>query len=229
MAEKRYLSRTHIATFCGNVMPLRLLGGEEYGMEKITWQTDDPSIVKIAGFSKNYPTGGEFTDGVLLTFLAPGKAAVTAKHGENTYTCSLEIHEMRHAAPGEPLQYFVGDMHDHTWSNHKPAEFSNRPPEFYPINHYIKKMKADGKMDFAAISDHADIMNARERFELHNLLMSPTGETWQRMVSRLELYGPISKEIPASICRLGKGVCYVSEAIAKPFGSWYNGIKFQDM
>ena len=162
MAEKRYLSRTYIATFCGNVMPLRLLGGEEYGMEKITWQTDDPSMVKITEFSKNYPTGGEFTDGVLLTFLAPGKAAVTAKHGEDTYTCSLEIHEMRHAAPGEPLQYFVGDMHDHTWSNHKPAEFSNRPPEFYPINHYIKKMKADGKMDFAAISDHADIMNARE-------------------------------------------------------------------
>jgi len=81
----------------------------------------------------------------------------------------------------------------------------------------------------AATIGPKDIMNARERFELHNLLMSPTGETWQRMVSRLELYGPISKEIPASICRLGKGVCYVSEAIAKPFGSWYNGIKFQDM
>jgi 6-phosphogluconolactonase/glucosamine-6-phosphate isomerase/deaminase len=68
-----------------------------------------------------------------------------------------------------------------------------------------------------------DIMNARERFELHNLMMG-NGSSWQRMVSRLELYGPISKEFPASILRLGKGVCYVSEAIAAPFGPWYNGI-----
>ena len=51
----------------------------------------------------------------------------------------------------------------------------------------------------------------------------------QRMVSRLELYGPISMECPASIYRLKKGVCYVSEAIAKPFGSWYNGIADKDI
>lgn len=49
------------------------------------------------------------------------------------------------------------------------------------------------------------------------------------MVSRLELYGPISMECPASIYRLKKGVCYVSEAIAKPFGSWYNGIADKDI
>ena len=45
------------------------------------------------------------------------------------------------------------------------------------------------------------------------------------MVSRLELYGPISKEFPASILRLGKGTCYVSEAIAKPFASWSYGLE----
>ena len=45
----------------------------------------------------------------------------------------------------------------------------------------------------------------------------------------LELYGPISMECPASIYRLKKGVCYVSEAIAKPFGSWYNGIADKDI
>lgn len=69
-----------------------------------------------------------------------------------------------------------------------------------------------------------DIVNARERFELHNFT-NPGGDSWQRMISRIELYGPISMECPASIMRLGKGVCYVSEAIAKPFGSWTNGIK----
>lgn len=76
----------------------------------------------------------------------------------------------------------------------------------------------------AATIGPRDVANAKERFELHNILSSPTGETWQRMVSRLELYGPISMECPASIMRLGKGTCYVSEAIARPFKSWYNGI-----
>ena len=74
-----------------------------------------------------------------------------------------------------------------------------------------------------------DIVNARERFELHNLLLSESGVTWQRMISRLELYGPISMECPASIMRLGKGTCYVSEEIAKPFRSWYNGIEDKDL
>ena len=46
MAEKRHLSHTGISTFCGNVLPLRLLGGEEYGQEKITWRTDNKKAVK---------------------------------------------------------------------------------------------------------------------------------------------------------------------------------------
>lgn len=36
-------------------------------------------------------------------------------------------------------------------------------------------------------------------------------------------------ECPASIMRLGKGTCYVSEAIAQPFGSWHNGIENKDL
>ena len=56
--------------------------------------------------------------------------------------------------------------------------------------------------------------------EAHAFVNNQGGDTWQRMVSRLQLYGPISVECPASIMRLGKGNCFVSEAIAKPFGSW---------
>ncbi len=77
----------------------------------------------------------------------------------------------------------------------------------------------------AATIGPRDVVSAKDRFELHNLLTSSTGDTWQRMISRLELYGPISMECPASIMRLGKGVCYVSEAIAKPFASWHCGIE----
>jgi len=68
-----------------------------------------------------------------------------------------------------------------------------------------------------------DIANARYRFEMHSIAF-PGGASWQRMISRIELYGPISMECPATIMRLFPGTCYVSEIIAKPFGSWKNGI-----
>ena len=80
----------------------------------------------------------------------------------------------------------------------------------------------------AATIGPRDIVNARERFEMHNFV-NPGGDSWQRMVSRIELYGPISMECPASIMRLGPGTCYVSEALAKPFGSWTQGILNRDL
>ena len=73
-----------------------------------------------------------------------------------------------------------------------------------------------------------DVVNAKERVEVHSFV-NPGGDSWQRMVSRLELYGPISMECPASILRLGKGTCYVSEAIAKPFKSWHFKMKYSEM
>ena len=74
-----------------------------------------------------------------------------------------------------------------------------------------------------------DVVNARESVEVHNILNNQSGDTWQRMVSRLQLYGPISVECPASIMRLKPGVCYVSEDIAKPFASWsYDDIRYDN-
>lgn len=71
----------------------------------------------------------------------------------------------------------------------------------------------------AATIGPRDVHHARETFERHTFT-NPDGSSWQRMVSRMQLYGPISKECPASIMRLGKGVCYVSEALAAPFAPW---------
>jgi len=36
------------------------------------------------------------------------------------------------------------------------------------------------------------------------------------MISRLQLYGPVCKDVPASIYQLTKGTIYVSEDMAKP-------------
>ena len=159
------LSRDSVSTYRGNVLPLMLLGGEEeFNLETITWSTDNKKVVQITSYAKDYPYGGEFTNGVLLTFLEVGEATVTAKFGKKTYTCSIEVREMRHVEPSKDLQYFVGDMHDHTYSKHKLAEFSLRGPELFPVNHYMKKMKNDGRMDFGAVSDHSGCLNAREFF-----------------------------------------------------------------
>lgn len=71
-----------------------------------------------------------------------------------------------------------------------------------------------------------DVVNARERFSIHSIV-NPGGDSWQRMISRIELYGPISMKCPSSITRLGKGTCYVSEVIARPFTVWHEGIENQ--
>ena len=161
----RYLSHESISTYRGNVLPLMLLGGEtEFNLDKITWSTDNKKVVQITSYAKDYNYGGEFTNGVLLTFLEVGEATVTAKYGKKAYSCKIKVREMRHAEPSKDLQYFVGDLHDHTWNKHKLAEFSQRDPELYQKNHYMKIMKNDGRMDFGAVSDHSGVLNARDFF-----------------------------------------------------------------
>lgn len=159
-----YLSRESIFTFRGNVLPLRLLGCKAYGKETIIWKTDNTSVIQITEFSSKYPFGGEFTDGVLLTFLSAGQATVTAEYNGKVYSCQVTVREMRHAESDEELQYFVGDMHDHTCNYHDLASFSARDVSLYPYEHYMKQMAADGKMDFAVVSDHADVLNACDYF-----------------------------------------------------------------
>ncbi|NLA83736.1 MAG: hypothetical protein GX854_04215 [Clostridiales bacterium] len=65
-----------------------------------------------------------------------------------------------------------------------------------------------------------DVANARERIEIHSLLTNDTFSSWQRMVSRLILHGPVTPLVPSSILQLMKTQVYVSEEIAKPFDFW---------
>jgi hypothetical protein len=47
-----------------------------------------------------------------------------------------------------------------------------------------------------------------------------TVSSWQRMVSRLVLYGPVTPKAPSSILQLMPTSVYVSEEIAKEFECW---------
>ena len=61
-----------------------------------------------------------------------------------------------------------------------------------------------------------DIINARDHLERHDLGFMGGYSAWERMISRLQLYGPVCKEVPASIYQLTKGTIYVSEDMARP-------------
>ena len=61
-----------------------------------------------------------------------------------------------------------------------------------------------------------EVLHAREHLERHDLGFMGGYSSWERMISRLQLYGPVCKEVPASIYQLTKGTIYVSEDMARP-------------
>ena len=61
-----------------------------------------------------------------------------------------------------------------------------------------------------------DVMHARDHLERHDLSFVGGYSSWERMISRLQLYGPVCMEVPASIYQLTKGTIYVSEDMARP-------------
>lgn len=63
-----------------------------------------------------------------------------------------------------------------------------------------------------------DVMHARYHLERHDLHGVGAYSVWERMISRLQLYGPVCMEVPASIFQLTPGTIYVSEDTAKPIG-----------
>ncbi len=110
------LSKERIESFCRNGLPLRLLGVEAFGMEAITWQLEGDCL-DLRTFTKpsyNQWDEGDFTDGVLLTFLAPGEAKVIATYRDVDYVCHVVSREMKRASSYDKMEYFIGDMHVHT-------------------------------------------------------------------------------------------------------------------
>ncbi|NLJ41456.1 MAG: hypothetical protein GX352_07610 [Clostridiales bacterium] len=61
-----------------------------------------------------------------------------------------------------------------------------------------------------------DIKNCRYRIQRHGIMTSGTASSWQKMISRLTLYGPVTTLIPYSIMQLWPTTAYVSEAMAAP-------------
>ncbi len=74
----------------------------------------------------------------------------------------------------------------------------------------------------AATIGPSDVANSKNRLEMHALTTMGTISSWQRMISRLVLYGPVTPEVPSSILQLMPTSVYVSEQIAQEFDCWEN-------
>ncbi len=67
----------------------------------------------------------------------------------------------------------------------------------------------------ASIGPH-DVVSARESLERHDLTNVGGYASWEKMISRLQLYGPVTPDVPASVYQLTPGTVYVSEEMATP-------------
>ncbi len=66
----------------------------------------------------------------------------------------------------------------------------------------------------AATIGPAQVVAARYRMEVHGITVAGTTTSWQRLISRLCLHGPVTPRLPSSIHQLLKTDVYVSETIA---------------
>ncbi len=151
------LSQTSISSFCGHVLPLRLLSDTDISGADIRW-TSDSDCVSIRSFDIGRPYS--VRDGVLLILQKIGTAAVRAELDGNTYTCKVTVRERRRASGEEKMQYFIGDLHDHTSTIHRREAFAERTSGF--IADYLQFVRDEKLVDFCVISDHGDVTTERD-------------------------------------------------------------------
>lgn len=157
------LSKRNITSYKGDILPLHL--GFDSDMHAalakadIKW-TSDSDAVSLRTFSGDDEMC--FNNGVLLILKKEGCANVTATLEGVSYTCRVTVREPKTANADEPLNYYVGDLHNHTTRIHSHQEFIERTSEFQ--QDFIRQIKDEGLLDFCAMTDHAIVLNDTEFF-----------------------------------------------------------------
>lgn len=159
----RKLSKERIESYRGDVRPLHIdFDGPEHEQLKnadIKWESDSDCI-SIRTFS------GEdkmcFNNGVLINFNKIGKANVTATLDGEKYVCEVSVREPIKASSDDELEFFIGDLHNHTTLIHNHDAYIERTSEFQ--YEYIDQLKNEALMDFTAMTDHACVLNQTEFF-----------------------------------------------------------------
>ncbi len=154
------LTFTEIESYVGDIVPLKLVCERDISHSDIAWRVDGSAVI-LRGFENDEKM--PFTDGVLLTLCAVGEAVVTATLDGESYSASVRVRDMRRASPTDTLNYYIGDLHDHTCPINGYDEFAARKTSL--PRDYISQVRAEGLLDFTAISDHSEPLNAREFFD----------------------------------------------------------------
>lgn len=155
------LSKEKISSFRGDVVPLYLSDGEGNALyfEDVRFRAEGDAV-RVRDFHEGSRI--PFTGGALLALENAGEATVYALHEGKEYTCTVSVREMKHAADGEPLDYYFADMHNHTTLIHNGDDFAVRTKDFQ--DEYVAFLKNEGKMNATAITDHAGMVNHLDFF-----------------------------------------------------------------
>lgn len=158
-----FLSKSSISSFQGDIQPLHLGFDSELHNElaskNIIWRSDSDAVA-IRAFSGDDKLS--FNNGVLLVFKKVGSANVTATLDGITYTCSVTVKKPKIANADDKLDFYIGDLHNHTTRIHNHEEFISRTTEFQ--HEFIKQIKNEKLLDFCVMSDHAIVLNDTEFF-----------------------------------------------------------------
>jgi glucosamine-6-phosphate deaminase len=66
----------------------------------------------------------------------------------------------------------------------------------------------------AATIGPAQVIGAKHRFDMHGITVDGSFASWQRLMSRLVLHGPVTPKLPQSILQTVRTDVYVTESIA---------------
>ncbi len=152
------ISATEIESFVGDVRPIFLISDENLKFEPIRWKIEGDAA-KMKSFGGCYH--GAFSYGVLLTFMKPGEAIVTATYKDNVYTCSVRCRARRDFS-GAKMNFYKGDLHTHTTHEHTHDKFLMRTEYLYPD--YLNYIKEENLRDLAVITDHSETIDHENFF-----------------------------------------------------------------
>ena len=101
------ISALTLSSFVGDVRPIWLESDEDLKFAPISWSCKgDAILLKTLGGCFH----GQIRYGVIVTFINPGTATVTATLKGESYTCQVTSRERRDFS-SETMNYYRGDLH----------------------------------------------------------------------------------------------------------------------
>ena len=195
----------------GNIAPVTYEAGFAHSMIKYLYYQIDEKL-RMPMENVHFPTNANIKDySKIINDISEGGADIA----------STSPGWAGHMAFVDPIPEFIGSGDIEEWLN-QPAKLVKLHPMTVMQNSLHGCFGCSG--DIANVPPKAftigpvDVKNSKNRFEMHSITTMGTYSAWQRMISRLVLYGEVTPLVPSSILQLMDCDVYVSEEIAKPFG-----------